>query len=252
MSTELPENIVANLDQIERGKYGGFRNAWVNAIKQHSSDTSSSSAKTVTDSKRLLEEFVDAVLTKYGQEEGQSGESAIAFRSQESVLEYLKNAGWKVSKSNLNRHCKEKLLRPSEDGTYSQRAVDRYAKTWLKQIATGQKVNERLDRLQEERLEKELKAANLKLDREQFELDIRRGRFIPRDEVEVMIVGRAVAFMAHLNHMVQSGAPDWIDLVEGNQGRSPELVAAICEAIEQRMGDFAADVEFDVILEANE
>jgi hypothetical protein len=179
-------------------------------------------------------------------------DEAISFKSQESVLEYLKNAGWKVSKSNLNRHCKEKLLRPSEDGTYSQRAVERYAKTWLKQIATGQKVNERLDRLQEERLEKELKAANLKLDREQFELDVRRGRFIPRDDVEMMIVGRAVAFMAHLNHMVQSGVPDWIDLVGGDQGRAPELVSAISEAIEQRMGDFAADVEFDVILEANE
>lgn len=175
----------------------------------------------------------------------------LSFKSQESVLEYLKNAGWKVSKSNLNRHCKEKLLRPSEDGTYSQRAVDRYAKTWLKLAATGQKVNERLDRLQEERLEKELKAANLKLDREQFELDVRRGRFIPRDDVELMQVGRAVAFMAHLNHMVQSSVPDWIDLVGGDQGRAPELIAAISEAIEQRMGDFAADVEFDVILEAN-
>jgi len=178
-------------------------------------------------------------------------EELLSFRSQESVLEYLKNAGWKVSKSNLNRHCKEKLLRPSEDGTYSQRAVDRYAKTWLKLAATGQKVNERLDRLQEERLEKELKAANLKLDREQFELDVRRGRFIPRDDVELMQVGRAVAFMAHLNHMVQSSVPDWIDLVGGDQGRAPELIAAISEAIEQRMGDFAADVEFDVILEAN-
>lgn len=199
-----------------------------------------------------MEQENDMIEQQVAAGETSADDEPISFKSQESVLEYLKNAGWKVSKSNLNRHCKEKLLRPSEDGTYSQRAVDRYAKTWLKQIATGQKINERLDRLQEERLEKELKAANLKLDREQFELDIRRGRFIPRDDVEMMIVGRSVAFMAHLNHMVQSSAPDWIDLVGGDQGRAPELIAAISEAIEQRMGDFAADVEFDVILEANE
>jgi hypothetical protein len=179
-------------------------------------------------------------------------DTEISFATQASVLEYLRAAGWKVSRSNFNRHVKEKLIRPTEDGSYSQRAVDRYARTWLKQVATGQKVNERLDRLQEERLEKELKAANLKLDREQFDLDVRRSKFVPRDEVELMIVGRAIAFMAHLNHTVQAGVPDWIDLVGGDQARAPELVAAITEAIEQRMGDFAADVEFDIILEANQ
>lgn len=251
MSTELPEHILAMLEPIERGQYGAFRNGWSNAIKQHASDTNSSSVKTVTEAKRLLEEFVDSALTKYSGHADQTENQEIAFKSQESVLEYLKNAGWKASKSNLNRHCKEKLLRPQEDGTYSQRAVDRYAKTWLKQVATGQKVNERLDRLQEERLEKELKAANLKLDREQFDLDVRRGRFIPRDEVELLIVGRAVAFMAHLNHTIHVGVPDWIDIVGGNQAMASDLVSAISEAIEQRMSDFSADIEFEVFLEAN-
>lgn len=174
-----------------------------------------------------------------------------SFPTQLSVLAYLQGEGWKISKSNLNRHCNEKLLRPLEDGTFSRKAVDKYAKTWLKQKATGQKVNERLDRMQEEKLEHDLKTAKFRQEEAEFNLAVKKAQFIPRDEFERAIVSRAVAWMAHLNHAVHSSAADWTDLVGGNQAMTPALVQAITQTIEQRMGDFAADAEFDIILEAN-
>lgn len=173
------------------------------------------------------------------------------FPSKRAALEYLQDEGWQISQSQFYAHCKQQLLRPGTDGKYTSKAADKYAKMYLRSRETGQKVNEKLDRMQEEKLENDLKTSRLKIEEAEFSLGIRKGKFIPRDEVELMIVGRAVAFMAHLNHSIQSGVPDWIDIVGGDQARAPELVAAISEAIEQRMGDFAADVEFDVILEAN-
>lgn len=173
------------------------------------------------------------------------------FSTKKAALEHLQADGWQIGQSQFYKHCKEMLLRPEKEGGYSLKAVEKYAAINLRRTETGQKVNDKLDRMQEERLEVELATAKVKLTREQHDLGVKQSRFIPRDEFELAIVARAVAFMAHLNHTIQSSVPDWIDIVEGDQARAPDLVATISEAIEQRMGDFAADVEFDVILEAN-
>jgi hypothetical protein len=173
------------------------------------------------------------------------------FATKKAVFEHLKEGGWQISQSQFYAHCKERYLRPDKEGKYTLKAVEKYAKVWLKLAATGEKLNTEYDRKMERKLDIELRAAEIRADREQLELDTKRGRFIPRDEFELAIVGRAVAFMAHLNHTVQSEAAEWIDIVGGDHKRAPELVPAISRAIEQRMGDFAADAEFDVIMEGN-
>lgn len=176
------------------------------------------------------------------------------YKTKKAVLEHLQasDSGWQISQSQFYAHCKQGLLRPGTDGSYSQKSIDKYAKTWLKQAATGQKLNERLDRMQEEKLEHDLRASKFKMEEAEFNLGIRKNKFVPREDFELAIVGRAVAYMAHLNHTVQAEAAEWIDIVGGDQARAPELVQAISRAIEQRMGDFAADAEFEIILEANQ
>jgi hypothetical protein len=174
-----------------------------------------------------------------------------SFATAIKVYEYLKEEGWQIGRSQFYEHIKQKKLRPRK-GVFSLTAVERYAKRHLKHSETGQKVNDKLDRMQEEKAELELKRARVNFERDEYELNVKRGRYITREEHELAIVGRAVAFMAHLNHSVQSRAGDWIELVGGDQGRAAELVAAIVAELELRMGDFAADVEIDVILEGNE
>lgn len=173
------------------------------------------------------------------------------FATKKAVFEHLKAEGWQISQSQFYAHCKERYLRPDKEGKYTLKAVEKYAKNWLKLAATGEKANSEYDRKMERKLDAELKSAEIRAEKDLFELETKRGRFIPRDEFELAIVGRAVAFMAHLNHTVQTNAAEWIDIVGGDQARAPELVQAISRDIEQRMGDFAADAEFDVIMEAN-
>jgi len=141
------------------------------------------------------------------------------FNNKISVHRWLLENGWTIGKSQFYDHCKEGLLRPAKkDGKYH--------------LA--------------------LRREQVGLERERFDLQAKQGKFIPRAEFELALVARAVAFMAHLNHTVQQEVPDWIELVEGNQGRAAELVEAISRAIEQRMADFAVDAEFEVLLEANQ
>lgn len=123
------------------------------------------------------------------------------------------------------------------------KAIEKYAAMHVVRADTGQKESEREIKMREDKLEVALERERVGLEREQFGL-----KFIPRAEFELAVVARAVAFMAHLNHSVQASVQDWIHLVEGNQSRAPELVEAISREIEQRMGDFAADAEFDVEL----
>lgn len=167
------------------------------------------------------------------------------FSSKKEVYQYLIDAGWQIGRSQFYEHCKVKLLSPNKEGKFEQKVIDRYAKKNLRRKETGQKVDE----YQERKAQVQLETEEVKLEREKHELGVKKGKFIARDEFELAVVGRSVAFMAHLNHSVQTRVGDWIDIVGGDQNRAAELVAAISEEIEQRMGDFAADAEFDVILE---
>ncbi len=174
------------------------------------------------------------------------------FKSKAAIFRYLDEQGeWTVSRSQFYAHCKERLLRPDKEGNFSLQAVEKYAKKNLREAATGRKVTEKLDRLHEEKMEIELDQAKVKLEKDQHDLDTRKGKYVSRADFELAIVSRAVAFMAHLNHAIQANTPDWIELVNGDQQRAAELVHAVSEVVEQRMGDFAADAEFDVILEVN-
>lgn len=176
-----------------------------------------------------------------------------AFKSKIAVHRFLEEQGWQISKSQFYDHCKEGRLRPSRtDGKYLLSAVEKYAKLHCRRVDTGEKVNDRLERKQEQKMDLDMRRSEVQLQQAEHDLKVKQGRFVPRSEFELAIVARAVAFMAHLNHTVQQGVVDWIDLVEGDQSRAPELVDAISTAIEQRMGDFAADAEFDVVLEANQ
>ncbi len=174
------------------------------------------------------------------------------FETKLDVWRFLRADGWNIGRSRFYDHCREGRLRPDPaTGKYKLSAIERYAKMHVRLEATGTKVNEKLDQMQEEKLETELAREKVRLEKEIHDLKVRQKKFVPAAEFELAIVARAVAFMAHLNHAVQSSVPDWIDLVAGDQARAAELVQAVSGVIEQRMGDFAADAEFDVFLEAN-
>lgn len=174
------------------------------------------------------------------------------FKSKIAVHRWLVDNGWKVSRSQFYDHCKDGLLRPDKsDGKYRLKKVEKYATLHLKKVETGEKVNDYAEKMRERKLAASTEKEEIDLKIARLELEKKEGKTIPREEHELAIVARTVAFMAHLNHTVQSNVQDWIDMVEGNQQRAPELVEAISRAIEQRMGDFAIDAEFEVILEAN-
>jgi len=174
------------------------------------------------------------------------------FTTKLDVWRFLKEDGWDIGRSQFYSHCKDGLLRPDhKTGEYTLDSVEKYAKLHVRRKETGSKVNEKIDRMQEEKLTTELAREKIRLQKEIHDLGIKQKKFIPRDEFELAVVGRTVALVAHLRHMVQMRVPDWVDIVNGDQALAAELVEEVIQDIEMRLADFAKDVEFDVILEAD-
>ncbi|KJR97197.1 MAG: hypothetical protein VR65_24930 [Desulfobulbaceae bacterium BRH_c16a] len=174
------------------------------------------------------------------------------FPSKIAVHRWLEDNGWKISRSQFYDHCKAGLLRPAKkEKKYRLKDVEKYASLHVARAETGEKESDREIAMREEKLEIALERERLGLEKDRFDFDAKQSKYIPRSEFELAIVARSVAFMAHLNHSIQASVQDWIHLVKGDQSHASELVEAISREVEQRMGDFAADADFDVILEAN-
>lgn len=175
------------------------------------------------------------------------------FNTRLEAWQYLQDSGWRIGRSQFYQHCKEgRLLLDRKTGKYLQAAVDKYAQLHCRLAETGERVNDKRDRLAESKAEVEYERELVRLDKDRHDLAVRRGEYVPRDEVELMIVGRAVALLAHLKALVQMQSGDWIELVEGRPERAQELIGTVNRAIEEHLSVFARDIEFDVIFEKND
>ena len=195
---------------------------------------------------KMLDEFNRAQSA-----DGSSADDDDTFATKLDAWQYLQDSGWQIGRSQFYEHCKQGRL-PRKDGRYLRADVDRYAQHHCRAADTGEKVNEKLSRIAEEKIETELARDKTRLEKDLMELAIKRGEYVPRDEVEQMIVGRAVALLAHLRAMAAMKASDFIALVAGDQRRQRDLIDALNENIEDYVAIFAKDIEFEVIFEKNE
>ena len=168
------------------------------------------------------------------------------------VWNYLKEEGYDIGRSQFYKHCKDGLCRPDKSGEYSLAKVIKYARQYLRLAATGEKEQSKLERLQQEKLEREMERETVRLESEKLQLAQRQGKVIERDEFERAIVARSVALLSHLRHMAQKRADDYIEMVNGDGSRRADLIAAMHDDIESHVAVFAADIEFDIIFEKSE
>jgi len=168
------------------------------------------------------------------------------------VLEYLRAADWKVTRTSLYRHHGEGKLAPGADGKFTLRAADKYARTFLKQVATGKKVGERMDELQ--RRKAELEVTNLDLERQRKELSIGReqGRFIPKEQMDIELASRAGVLYAGLRHWIQTRSAKWIRAVAGDMKKVGELINLMSRDLDEHINAYASVAEYTVVIEAAE
>lgn len=161
------------------------------------------------------------------------------FPTRAAVLKHLQTTGWQVGRSAFYQHCDEGKLARSPSGAYSAAAVNHYASTFCRRLATGKKM---VSGIAQQREEVALQRAKVALQRERRELERLEARAIPVQEAELMVVGRAVCFLAHLRAMVQMHAIDLIRIADGNPAKAPELIADMQAHIETHVESYATDL----------
>jgi len=170
------------------------------------------------------------------------------FDNVDEVIEYLTAGGWVAKKSTVYRHRKEGKLLPKDSGKFQQKAVDRYAQTWLKQQSTGKKVKELEDQLQRQILEEELATAKEKRRKIERENSIADGKVVARGEVENWLAGLAGILEAGLKHWVQSRVADWIRIAGGDLKKAGELINSMIRDLDEHINSYAQAREFDAVI----
>lgn len=181
----------------------------------------------------------------------QSPESAPAsapstFPNLLAVLSYLQEAGYRIKKSTLYNHSKQKKLKPNDSGEYEIASIDSYALANLQHlngsaVTPEQKKREKIDL---EKAEEELRKT-----REHATYLANRNRKV-EDEI-TSIVGRELAkryrfFRSDIRNFHRGDAPAIIALVEGNPQKTPELVEYLDNKLETWLGRYAAMKKVDL------
>ncbi|MBL3582608.1 hypothetical protein [Oleidesulfovibrio alaskensis] len=170
-----------------------------------------------------------------------------SFGSLKEVLEYLQEQGRKISKSKLYQDKSRGLLKAQADGTFRQRDVDRYAgalglvATPDKEAAEAQEFASRKAKAEAEKLEEQAKA-------ERFKNEVRAGRYILREDVEVELAARAGVLGTGLRTMIETSLLDILHTAQGNPKRAPEVLALFERKLDAALNEYSRPIVYEVTL----
>jgi len=166
-----------------------------------------------------------------------------------TVREYLDREGWRISQSGIYKHKKEGKLTPAYDGTYHRKDVDKYARTWLRQKATGRKKQDKIDELQRLKIEKELDKLDTENARAKLKLETEQGKYVLKSNVELDLAARAGVLDAGLNYWIRTNAAGWIAQADGDANKVGEVIAFMLIGKDELINQYATVQDFEVIFE---
>jgi len=165
------------------------------------------------------------------------------------VYRFLAANGWDLSQRTFFRHVESGKLKKSKEGLYTARAVKKYAETWAVRTS-GKTIIEEEEDLAAAKTRAEIDRIRTIKEREAFRLEIDRGKYLKRDDVELQLAARAVALEAGFDHMAYTKASEFIALVGGKQEQAELLIAALLVAKDEWLKSYASADEFEVVFEA--
>lgn len=236
------------ISDADKARYTVFHNAVIKCTKLYNEDPTASKLRDLRAAEKgladLKTELAEAAPAKKQTEKTTSP----LFPSRTTAWTYLRDNGWLIGRTKFYEDCREGRLPREKNGKYTRANVEAYAATYCRRVDTGLRVGEEKGTVADQREAVRLEREKVRLQKERRELELIEGKSIPRAEVELMVVGRAVIFLAHLRAMTQMKAADWIHIVNGDQSRATELIADIQESIEEHLSTYARDVEFKITI----
>lgn len=167
------------------------------------------------------------------------------YKNWSEVLAYLTDSGRKIAKTKLYEDINKGLLRKQPDGSFKLRDVDRYAAS-LKMAGTPDKVAvNAADRLRR-REEADIRRAEAVAEREEFDLQVKKGKFIPREQVYQELAARAVTLASGLKTAFEARVLELVETVDGNPKKAAILGERLDVLLDEALGEYSREMEFEI------
>lgn len=179
------------------------------------------------------------------------------FRNRTEVVRWLDRKGYKIKKSKLYKDAKAGLLRVEDDGSVEMDSVRRYlehpeagVREHFETVEAGSdlEVKEYHRRTAKAKMQK-IEMENKKL---AFEMEKEAGKWLPREDLELEMAGRAAVLEQGLKNLFRVRAADWIHMVSGDAARAAELRAVLERELDQLLTAYARADQFQILFEGEE
>ncbi len=167
-----------------------------------------------------------------------------------AVLEYAKEEGRKLGKTKLYEDISKGRLKKQPDGTFKQRDVDRYLAS-LPMAGTTDSVAEKARERQRRKEEEEIRRIKAVADKEEFDLAVKKGRYIPKEQVHLELAARAVTLSAGIKTAFEAHTLDFVATVDGNPKKGASLVELLENILDEALNEYSRAIEFEVTFQKN-
>ena len=168
-----------------------------------------------------------------------------------AVLAHVEENGRKLGKTKMFEDIKKGRLKKQPDGTFRQRDVDRYMAS-LPLAGTPDAVAEKAADRQRRKEEADIRKAEAAAEREEFDLAVKKGRFVPREQVHLELAARAVTLSSGLKTAFEAQHLDLVALVDGNPKNGAALVERLETLLDEALNEYSREMEFEVTFEAEQ
>lgn len=162
-----------------------------------------------------------------------------------AILAYVDENGRKLGKTKLYEDINKGRLKRQKDGTFKKRDVDRYMAS-LPMSGTPDSVAEKAADRQRRKEEADIRRAEAAAKREEFDLAVKMGKYIPKEQVHLELAARAVALAAGLKTAFEARNLDFVAAVDGNPKKAPALLELLAGVQDEALNEYSREMEFQV------
>lgn len=165
-----------------------------------------------------------------------------------AVLAHAEENMRKLGKSKLFEDVRKGRLRKQPDGSFKLRDVDRYLAT-LPYSGTPDPVYERAADRARRKEEEEIRRIKAVADKEEFDLAVKKGLFVPKEKVHLELAARAVTLATGIKTAFEARSLEIAEAVDGNPKKAAGLVEILEAILDEGFNEYSREMEFNVEFE---
>ncbi len=167
-------------------------------------------------------------------------------KSISAVLEYLQDNGRKIEKTKLYDDInKFGRIKKQKDGTFKIRDVDRYMAS-LQLLGTPDGVAEKAADRQRQKETQEIRRIRAVADKEEFDLKVKKGKYIAKDDVYNELATRSVALASGIKSSVEARCAELIHIVGGSPKKTTAFMELFEQILDERLNEYSQEMAFEV------